>query len=108
MTLHDAPELDIGGGTVNKRVSPSRRQFLGALGAAALASRCAAHAGQNASHPSIIFIFADDLGYGDLGCFGQTMIKTPNIDALAALGTRFTQCYAGADLEQRGWPVANG
>lgn len=44
--------------------------------------------------PNIIFIIADDLGYGDLGCYGQECIQTPNLDRLAAEGTRFTQCYA--------------
>src|SRR5438552_19058393 len=48
--------------------------------------------------PNIIFILADDLGYGDLGCYGQTRIKTPNIDRLAAEGLRFTQCYAGSTV----------
>jgi len=48
--------------------------------------------------PNIIFILADDLGYGDLGCYGQTKIKTPNIDRLAAEGIRFTQCYAGSTV----------
>src|SRR5687767_11139803 len=48
--------------------------------------------------PSIIFILADDLGYGDLGCYGQKKIKTPNIDRLAAEGMRFTQCYAGSTV----------
>jgi arylsulfatase A-like enzyme len=48
--------------------------------------------------PSIIFILADDLGYGDLGCYGQTRIKTPNIDKLAAEGIRFTDFYAGSTV----------
>lgn len=47
------------------------------------------------ARPNIIFILADDLGYGDLGCYGQQKIATPNIDALAARGLRFTQFYAG-------------
>lgn len=45
--------------------------------------------------PNIILIMADDLGYGDLGCYGQTRIRTPNLDELAANGMRFTQYYAG-------------
>ena len=48
--------------------------------------------------PSIIFILADDLGYGDLGCYGQTKIKTPNLDKLAAEGMRFTSFYAGSTV----------
>src|SRR5688572_5816233 len=48
--------------------------------------------------PSIIFILADDLGYGDLGCYGQKRIKTPNLDRMAAEGMRFTQCYAGSTV----------
>lgn len=48
--------------------------------------------------PNIIFILADDLGYGDLGCYGQKRIKTPNLDRLAAEGMRFTQCYAGSTV----------
>jgi arylsulfatase A-like enzyme len=48
--------------------------------------------------PNIIFIMADDLGYGDLGCYGQKEIETPNIDHMAAEGTRFTQCYAGSTV----------
>jgi arylsulfatase A-like enzyme len=49
-----------------------------------------------AAKPNIVFILADDLGYGEVGCYGQTKIKTPNIDRLAAEGMRFTQAYAGA------------
>jgi len=45
--------------------------------------------------PNIIYILADDLGYGDLGCFGQKEIKTPNLDYMAEAGMRFTQHYAG-------------
>ncbi|MHB1034817.1 MAG: arylsulfatase [Pirellulales bacterium] len=46
--------------------------------------------------PNIVFIVADDLGYGDLGCFGQKKIRTPNLDRLAAEGMRFTQHYSGS------------
>lgn len=45
--------------------------------------------------PNIIFIMADDLGYGDLGCYGQQDIKTPNLDQLALEGMRFTNAYSG-------------
>ena len=54
--------------------------------------------GDEAKRPNIVFILADDLGYGDLGCYGQARIKTPNIDRLAAEGMRFTQCYAGSTV----------
>jgi arylsulfatase A len=52
----------------------------------------------NKSKPNIILIFADDLGYGDIGCYGQQKIKTPNIDALAKSGIKFTQFYAGTSV----------
>ena len=48
--------------------------------------------------PNFVFILADDLGYGDLGCYGQTRIKTPNIDRLAMEGRRFTDFYAGSTV----------
>ena len=48
--------------------------------------------------PNIIYILADDLGYGDLGCYGQELIKTPNIDSLAKTGMRFTDHYSGAPV----------
>jgi arylsulfatase len=48
--------------------------------------------------PNIVLIFADDLGYGELGCYGQTRIETPNIDALARDGARFTQFYTAAPV----------
>lgn len=48
--------------------------------------------------PNIIFILADDLGYGELGCYGQQKIKTPNIDKLSAEGMKFTQHYSGSPV----------
>ena len=48
--------------------------------------------------PNIIYIMCDDMGYGDLGCYGQQYILTPNIDRMAAEGMRFTQAYAGAPV----------
>jgi len=48
--------------------------------------------------PNVIFILADDLGIGDLGCYGQQVIKTPAVDNLAATGMRFTQHYSGSTV----------
>ncbi|MDP6442599.1 MAG: arylsulfatase [Pirellulaceae bacterium] len=53
---------------------------------------------QTAAQPNIIFIMADDLGYGDLGCFGQERIQTPQLDRLAKEGTRLTSFYAGCTV----------
>ena len=58
----------------------------------------AAADGADLERPNIIWIMADDLGYGELGCYGQTEIHTPCIDRLAAEGMRFTQCYAGSTV----------
>merc|ERR1712091_493664 len=44
--------------------------------------------------PNVVFILADDLGYGDLGCYGHPYAQTPNINSLAKDGTRFTRLYA--------------
>ncbi len=51
-----------------------------------------------AERPNIIFILADDMGYGDLACYGNQYIQTPNIDRLARSGTTFTQAYAGSGI----------
>ena len=51
---------------------------------------------QKDARPNIIFILADDMGYGDLSCYGNKIIQTPNIDKLAVEGIRFTQAYAGS------------
>ncbi len=66
--------------------------------AAAAADAPAASPAPAPRKPNIILIVADDLGYGDLGCYGQTKIKTPNIDQLAAEGVRFTEFYAGSTV----------
>jgi len=55
---------------------------------------CAASPATAADRPNIVFILADDLGYGDLGCYGHPAAKTPNIDRLAQDGVRFTQHYS--------------
>ena len=51
-----------------------------------------------AQKPNIIYIMCDDMGYGDLGCYGQKMIATPNIDRMASEGMLFTQAYAGSPV----------
>ena len=51
-----------------------------------------------ADRPNLIWVMADDLGYGELGCYGQQVIRTPQIDRMAAEGLRFTQFYAGATV----------
>ena len=57
-----------------------------------------ANSKRDAAKPNIVFILADDLGWGELGCYGQQKIKTPNIDRLAKQGIRFTQHYTGAPV----------
>lgn len=58
----------------------------------------AAMSQDNASKPNIIFILCDDMGYADLGCYGQKHISTPNLDRMAEEGMRFTQAYAGSPV----------
>jgi arylsulfatase A-like enzyme len=86
----------------------TRRQFLKTMGSAAISAGafsllpgCAAAgpaAAKTRKQPNIIFILADDLGYGDLGCYGQKEIQTPSIDRMAAEGMHFTQHYAGSTV----------
>ena len=79
---------------------PANPTWLIALATVAAAvSVCLAAAPlSGAERPNIVFILADDLGYGDLGCYGQQRILTPAIDRLAAEGIRFTQAYSGSTV----------
>ncbi|MCB9081171.1 MAG: arylsulfatase [Lewinellaceae bacterium] len=63
-----------------------------------LAGLGAVQAAGTVTPPNIILILADDLGYGELGCYGQQLIETPHIDALARRGIRFTQFYSGSPV----------
>lgn len=80
----------------------NRRNFIGGVAAsgALMASGllpCRA-LGQSAKKPNIVFILADDLGYNDLSCYGQTQFETPNIDRMAREGARFSDFYAGSTV----------
>ena len=82
-----------------KSEMPTRRKFLKATASAATAlmlAPAARAAEKLPRRPNIIFIMADDLGYGELGCYGQEKIKTPNIDRLAWEGMKLTQYYSGS------------
>lgn len=59
---------------------------------------CLSRGPETYKNPNIIFILGDDLGYSDLGCYGQKIIETPNIDALAQNGIRFTNYYSGSPV----------
>ncbi len=74
----------------------SKRNIL--LAVLSIAFSASAQVPPRAQQPNIIFILADDLGYGDVGCYGSALIKTPHIDALAKNGMRFTQFYAGSTV----------
>ena len=83
-----------------------RRDFLKAFGIAAANTALTGCKGAlqqptssvRGGRPNIVFILADDLGYGDLGCYGQKKIRTPNIDKLASGGMRFIQHYSGSPV----------
>src|SRR5215813_11750386 len=69
----------------------ARRQFLGTLPLLASARAFAAE-----KLPNIVYMYADDLGYGDASCYGATRVKTPNLDRLAAAGIRFTNAHSSS------------
>ncbi len=75
-------------------MSPRRHLLPGLLALLCVLCASALNAFAAARPPNIIFLFADDLGWGDLACYGHPYAKTPNLDRLASEGTRFTQFYA--------------
>jgi len=75
-----------------------RRDFLKSFAAVTASSLIPSVAWAKTTTPNIIIIFADDLGYGDLSCFGHPTIQTPNLDRMAAQGAKLTQFYAAASV----------
>ena len=73
-----------------------KKEKLMLLGCSLLATT--ATQAQEAQKPNIIYIMCDDMGYGDLGCYGQKYISTPNLDNMAAEGMLFTDAYAGSPV----------
>jgi arylsulfatase A-like enzyme len=73
-----------------------RRQFLQISAGAAIARALPGQNSATGQRPNIVIIYADDLGYGDVGCYGATAIRTPNVDRLAARGVRFTDAHSSA------------
>ena len=68
------------------------------LASATLALTALSGCAEKSEKPHIIFILCDDMGYGDLGCYGQSQINTPHLDQMAQEGMRFTQAYAGSPV----------
>jgi arylsulfatase A-like enzyme len=72
--------------------------LLSSVGGLLLGAPERAAGAEQAPRPNVIMVLADDLGYSDVGCYGQKQIQTPNLDRLATEGMRFTQCYAGSTV----------
>ncbi len=82
---------------MEKQCRHSRRALLKMLGAGAISAAvtpCLKAVGRNSRKPNIVVLFADDVGYGDLSCYGHPTIQTPNLDRLAAGGIRLTSFYS--------------
>ncbi len=81
-----------------KQPVPSRRTFLKVAGASAVTAMCHQHTGadQTKSRPNIVLVMTDDQGWGQVGYYNHPVLKTPNLDAMAANGLRFDRFYAGS------------
>lgn len=91
----------LGGGRGFPGLPIARRDFVRAMGVGAAVSALGSLEGcasAPSAPPNVIFIMADDLGYGELGSYGQTKIRTPSIDRIASEGVRFTQHYSGSPV----------
>ena len=74
-----------------------RRQFVSLAGSAATAVLCSrSKASPQASRPNVVLIYADDVGYGDLSCYGATRVRTPNLDRIATDGLRMANAHASS------------
>ena len=76
----------------------NRRSFLKGIGACIVATALPGLADAKSKRPNFMIILCDDLGYGDLGCFGNKKIKTPNLDVFAKQSMRLTDCYSAAPM----------
>ena len=81
-----------------KRSNLTRREFIGGSVAAAATTAVLAQSTPPQTRPNILFILADDLGWGDLSCYGRPDYQTPNLDKLAKQGIRFTNAYSAAPV----------
>lgn len=90
--------MKIAGSVCTSAVSPSPNVMLARLFALLLFSSLAVPLPAAETKPNIVIIFTDDLGYGDLGCYGHPTIRTPNLDRMAAEGMRFTDFYSAAEV----------
>src|ERR1041385_7016599 len=80
-------------------VKQTRRKFISGIASGAtvlLTHRKITYAKSGPSRPNVVFILADDLGWGDLSCYGRPDYRTPNLDLLASQGTRFTDAYSAS------------